>query len=213
MEHTKGQKTKQWAFYFDSSFCSGCKTCQVACKDKYDLPPGARWRRVYEVCGGDWIKDGTAWIPNIYGYHMSMACNHCQEPICLNACPNNAIIKNDHGVVLINYDRCMGCKYCEWTCPYGALHFDADKKVMTKCTFCADYLEEGKPPACVSACPMRVLDYGDLEELRLKHGSVNEIFPLPENKYTSPALIVSPHKDAQKPDHRKPGIANREEVV
>jgi len=203
---------KQLAFYFDASGCSGCKTCQVACKDKHDSPMGVRWRRVYEVCGGDWVQRGAAWIPNIYAYQVSMACNHCEEPICRDACPNKAIVKQDDGVVLIDYDRCMGCKYCEWTCPYGALQFDNEKKVMTKCSFCADYLEEGKAPACVSACPTRVLDYGDLKELQEKHGEDNEFFPLPESRHTKPALVITPHRDTRKTGSPELKIANREEV-
>ncbi len=202
----------QLAFYFDASSCSGCKTCQVACKDKHNSPMAVLWRRVYEVCGGDWVRKGPAWIPNIYAYHMSMACNHCEEPICLDACPNKAIVKNSQGIVLIDYDRCMGCKYCEWTCPYGALQFDPFKKIMTKCTFCADYLEEGKPPACVSACPMRALDYGHLDELTQRHGKDNEFFPLPKEKYTKPALVITPHRDTRKAGNNELIIANKEEV-
>ncbi len=203
---------KQLAFYFDASSCSGCKTCQVACKDKHDSPLAVRWRRVYEVCGGDWVKDGPAWIPNIYSYHMSLACNHCQEPVCLDACPNKAMVKDEKGVVHIDYDRCMGCKYCEYTCPYGALQFDKHKKVMTKCNFCADYLAEGKPPSCVAACPMRALDYGELEELERRHGKQNEIFPLPKEKYTKPAIVITPHRDVRKPGTHELQIANKEEV-
>ncbi len=204
---------KQLAFYFDASSCSGCKTCQVACKDKHDSPMAVRWRRVYEVSGGEWIASGPAWIPNIYSYHMSMACNHCEEPICLTSCPNKAIVKDERGIVLINYDRCMGCKYCEWTCPYGALQFDKEKKVMTKCTFCADYLEEGKPPACVAACPMRVLDFGELKDLEAMHGKSKEIFPLPEAHHTKPALVMKPHRDSRKAGNRELQIANKEEVT
>ena len=157
---------KQLAFYFDSSACSGCKTCQVACRDKHDLGKGMLWRRVYEVAGGEWKKEGEAWVPDIYSYYVSMACNHCEEPSCMTACPNGAIFKDGRGLVLIDGKRCMGCRYCEWTCPYGALFYDAARGVMTKCTMCADYIEQGKPPACVSACPMRVLEAGDLEEMR-----------------------------------------------
>ncbi len=202
----------QLAFHFDASACSGCKTCQVACKDKHNSPMGVRWRRVYEVCGGEWTKQGAAWVPDLKAYHISMACNHCQEPICLDACPNKAIIKNEQGVVLINYDRCMGCRYCEWTCPYGALQFDQQQKVMTKCNFCADYLEEGKAPSCVSACPMRVLGFGELEELQKLHGVNNEDFPLPKEHYTKPALIITSHNDAGEIANILLTIANKEEV-
>ncbi len=206
------RQSKQLAFYFDASGCSGCKTCQVACKDKHNSPMGVRWRRVYEVCGGDWKKEGNAWIPGVYAYHISLACNHCEDPICMDACPNKAIVKKENGVVLIDYDRCMGCKYCEWTCPYGALQFDPEKRVMTKCTLCADYLEDGKAPSCVAACPMRVLHYGDLEDLEAKHGKYNEGFPLPKEKYTKPALVITPHRDAPKAQDILLQIANKEEV-
>ena len=65
------------AFYFDSSTCSGCKTCQMACKDKNDLPVGQLWRRVYEVTGGSWKKDGAAWQQDIFAYNLSLSCNIC----------------------------------------------------------------------------------------------------------------------------------------
>lgn len=159
---------RQLAFYFDSSFCSGCKTCQVACRDKNDQGRGLLWRKVYEVAGGDWKRDGQAWVQDIFSYYISMACNHCMEPLCLKSCPNGAIVKDGRGIVLINPGRCMGCRYCEWTCPYGALHYDHRQGVMTKCNMCADYADLGKPPACVSACLMRVLDAGDYELMKEK---------------------------------------------
>ena len=203
---------KQLAFYFDASACSGCKTCQVACKDKHNSPVGVRWRRVYEVCGGGWTKMGEAWKQNLSAYNLSMACNHCQDPICMHRCPNKAIVKNGQGVVLINYDRCMGCRYCEMACPYGALQFDAVQKVMTKCSFCADYLEEDKPPSCISSCPMRALDFGDLEELEQRHGKNNEGFPLPDEHYTQPALVITSHQKAGKLNRKAYKIINKEEV-
>ncbi len=203
---------KQLAFYFDSSSCSGCKTCQVACKDKHDSGEGILWRRVYEAAGGDWVKDGNAWVPNVYSYYISMACNHCVEPLCLYSCPNNAIVKNDDGIVLIEKDRCMGCRYCEWNCPYGALQFDKSQGVMTKCTFCDDYLAEGKKPSCITACPMRVLDIGELEELEKEHGKSNEIFPMPRAHYTQPAIVVKPHRDARMAENVEMKIDNLEEI-
>ncbi|MFO7924063.1 MAG: DMSO/selenate family reductase complex B subunit [Bacteroidales bacterium] len=203
---------KQLAFYFDSSACSGCKTCQVACRDKHDLGKGMLWRRVYEVAGGDWRREGQAWVPDIYSYYISMACNHCLDPICMNSCPNNAIYRNDDGLVLIDEKRCMGCRYCEWTCPYGALHYDDEKGVMTKCTMCADYIEQGKPPACVSACPMRVLEVGELYEYRGRLLEPPSMYPLPDPGITNPALVVKPHKDSLRAEREKLRINNREEV-
>ena len=202
----------QLGFFFDASACSGCKTCQVACKDKNDSPMGVRWRRVYEVSGGEWVQQGPAWVPEIFSWHVSMACNHCQDPICLKSCPNKAITKNGMGVVLIDAGKCMGCKYCEWTCPYGALQFDNQRKVMTKCNFCIDYLEQGQPPSCMAACPMRVIDFGEMEELKKRHGSEKEVFPLPRKTFTDPALVVKPHPGVKKAEKHSPQIANIEEV-
>lgn len=203
---------KQLAFYFNSSACSGCKTCQVACKDKHNSGPGVLWRRVYEVSGGNWKKEGEAWIPNVFSYHISMACNHCLEPICMTSCPNKAIFKMENGTVLIDENKCMGCRYCEWTCPYGALQFDNTKKVMTKCTLCFDYLAKGEKPSCVTACPMRVLDIGELEDLKETYGSSGEIFPLPVEAWTKPSLVITPHRDARPSGNRDSFINNREEV-
>jgi anaerobic dimethyl sulfoxide reductase subunit B (iron-sulfur subunit) len=202
----------QLAFYFDASSCSGCKTCQVACKDKHDSPAGVRWRRVYEVCGGEWRQEGPAWVPELFAYHMSVACNHCQDPVCLQACPNKAIVKDGNGLVLIDPKRCMGCRYCEWTCPYGALQFDPDEKRMTKCSFCADYLAEGQPPACVAACPMRALGYGPLEELQQRHGKNDEVYPFPEARHTQPAVVVKSHPTESQRKKHPAHIANKEEV-
>ena len=183
-------------FFFDASACSGCKTCQVACKDKHDSPPGIRWRRVYEVCGGEWKQQGRAWKQNIVSYNMSVACNHCEDPICLKSCPNKAITKDDQGIVLIDPKRCMGCRYCEWSCPYGALQFDYRQKVMTKCTLCHDYLQKGKLPSCVSACPMRALGIGELDTLEQQHERNREVYPFPKEIYTAPAVVIKPHPAA-----------------
>ncbi len=202
----------QLAFYFDSSACSGCKACQVACKDKHDLPADVKWRRVYEVAGGDWVPKGASWVSEVFAYNLSIACNHCEEPICMNSCPNLAISKDENGIVLIDPKRCMGCHYCEWTCPYGALQFNRETGVMTKCTFCIDYLKEGKPPACVSACPMRVLEFGILEELEEKHGNKGEIYPLPLKSYTKPAIVIRPHPVSKPSGYRNAHIVNKEEV-
>lgn len=201
---------KQKAFYFDSSKCSGCKTCQIACKDKHNLNNDIKWRKVYEVCGGEWIQEDKAWISNIGAYNISLSCNHCQDPICLSSCPNTAIYKNADGLVLIDESRCMGCQYCEWACPYDALTLNKEKGVMTKCTLCADYLAEGKEPACVAACPMRVLEVGDLDELKQKYGNHDNIYPLPPEHHTKPSIVIKKHPSANEIKNWE--IINKEEV-
>lgn len=201
----------QLAFYFDSSACSGCKACQVACKDKHNLEVGRLWRRVYEVSGGEWTQIDDAWQTSAYAYNLSIACNHCEKPICLQVCPTSAIFKRSDGIVLIDHDRCIGCKYCSWACPYGALHYNPNEGVMTKCTFCYDEIGGGNPPVCVAACPLRVLDYGDRLELEQRYGKAKSVDPLPDTNLTDPALVITPH-----PWLERAGIdakvTNREEI-
>ncbi|MGC9470255.1 MAG: DMSO/selenate family reductase complex B subunit [Bacteroidales bacterium] len=203
---------KQLAFYFDSQYCSGCKTCQVACKDKNDLGPGILWRRVYEIGGGTWKKEGEAWVHDIFTYNLSMSCNHCDDPICLRVCPTGAVEKREDGIVRIDQNKCMGCRYCEWACPYGSPRFDEGKGLMGKCDMCCDYIDQGKMPVCVSSCPMRALDFGRYEDLLEKYGNQENIYPLPDPEITRPRMIVHPHPAHAQGTNRNPHIINREEV-
>jgi anaerobic dimethyl sulfoxide reductase subunit B len=193
--------SKQLAFYIDTSACAKCKACQIACQDKNNLPAHMRWRRVIPYEGGTWIPD-----PNnrrlmkpsgVFAYSVSISCMHCEDPICAEVCPTGATIKRNDGVVYVDVNKCIGCRYCEWACPYGARHFDDTAGVMSKCDFCRDLLAQGKNPACVDACVMRALKFGELEELRAQYGEVAAIEPLPDASLTHPALVVTPHKNAQ----------------
>jgi anaerobic dimethyl sulfoxide reductase subunit B (iron-sulfur subunit) len=137
---------------------------------------------------------------------------HCEVPICVEVCPTQALYQREDGIVLLDVDRCMGCGYCEMACPYRAPQFDPDRKVMTKCDFCSDLLDLGSAPACVSACQMRVLLFGDIEELRNTYGKVDDIFPLPNPELTSPAIVFSPHPDAVRDEGQGGKINNLEEI-
>ena len=91
-----------------------------------------------------------------------MACNHCQEPICLYQCPAKAITKTpDTGIVIIEEDKCIGCKLCSWVCPYDAPKYKSESNVMTKCTLCTHRIEENLQPACVSICPTDALNISE----------------------------------------------------
>ena len=184
-------------FYFDQTRCNGCKACQVACKDKHDLPVGVTWRRVAEHGGGSWQFDGDTFSPSVFATYMSTACNHCERPVCAEVCPTTAMHQRDDGVVAVDDDLCVGCRYCEWACPYSAPQYNAELGSMTKCDLCTDYREEGLEPACVAGCPSRALDWGPIDELRERYGDVDAIEPLPDPAITEPRLVITPHRDAQ----------------
>jgi formate dehydrogenase iron-sulfur subunit len=141
---------EQYRFTFAMDACVGCHSCEVACAEQNGLPPGTAWRRVGEFEGGD--------HPHTRRFHLSMACNHCLDPACLDGCPTNAYVKLDNGVVAHHADDCIGCQYCTWNCPYSVPVFQPDRRIVTKCDMCLPRLEEGLKPACVSACPTRALD-------------------------------------------------------
>jgi anaerobic dimethyl sulfoxide reductase subunit B (iron-sulfur subunit) len=192
---------KQLGFHFDASACTACKACAIACKDRSSLPVGINWRKVYEYGGGEWVTNPNhkdLMIPsNVFVYSVSAACMHCEKPICTEVCPVSAITKGEDGIVTIDKDKCIGCRYCEWACPYGAPQFNEDMGYMTKCDFCQDLQAKGQNPVCVDACPMRALEVGELGELQAKYGNNSAIEPLPTANLTSPSLVITPHKHAQ----------------
>ncbi|THB78647.1 MAG: dimethylsulfoxide reductase subunit B [Desulfobacteraceae bacterium] len=206
------RELNKWAFTLDAQQCTGCKTCMVACKDKNNLALGLRWRRVAEYCGGQWmpLPDGT-FMQDVFTYYVSVSCNHCMDPICTQVCPTTAMHPDENGIVTVDQGKCMGCRYCEWACPYGAPQFDADAGRMTKCNFCEDYLSEGRSPACVSACPTRALGFGPWDELEKDARSQPDIAPLPDIKITTPCSVLVPHRMSRTQDDVTGTIANPEE--
>ena len=192
---------RQMTFSFDSTACSGCRCCQIACKDRNDLETGRLWRRVYEVAGGEWQKEDQAWRTDVFVSSLSISCNHCERPICAECCPTAAITKREDGIVLLDEDRCVGCGYCGWGCPYDSPQYLADAGHMSKCTFCVEDLDDGREPACVAACPVRALDCGFPSDLASKAGFSGDtravgIKPLPDPELTRPALLLRAHRDA-----------------
>ena len=149
-------------FYIDSTKCTGCRACQVACKDKNDLPVGTFFRmaRSYEV--GE--------FPEVKGYNISLSCNHCENPACVAACPTGAMYKTEEGPVLHDDDMCIGCQACVAACPYGQPHLIAELGIVKKCDSCIAIRQAGGNPVCVDACQIRALDFGDIDELKAKYG-------------------------------------------
>ena len=204
----------KYGFFFNQTICTGCKACQTACKDKHDLPVGVSWRRVVEYTGGSWQvneQDHTV-SHNIFAYYTSISCNHCENPVCMQVCPTTAMTQREDGTVYVDESKCVGCRYCEWACPYSAPQFNAATGHMSKCDLCYDYRETGQDPACVSACPSRALDWGPIADLRTTYGSTNGIAPLPDPSITEPHLVIRPHRDAQSWDAASGSISNPKEI-
>lgn len=138
-------------FLLDLDRCVGCGACVLACRLENDVPRGVSWRRVVSL---NLSRAGGG--PT---YHLTLACHHCQDPPCEAACPSGALEKGPDGFVGLHGDRCLGCRYCEMACPFGAPAYDADRGVMTKCHLCGHRLEKGLLPACVAACPTAALGF------------------------------------------------------
>ncbi len=90
--------TTQYGFFIDSARCTGCKTCELACKDYKNLTPEVSFRRIYEYAGGDWQEDNGVWQQNVFAYYLSIACNHCEDPACTKVCPSGAMHKREDGL-------------------------------------------------------------------------------------------------------------------
>jgi anaerobic dimethyl sulfoxide reductase subunit B (iron-sulfur subunit) len=200
----------QYGFYVDLNHCIGCKACQMACKDRAGNEPGINWRRVVEYGGGEWQRSGDAWEPDIFAYFVPTACHQCSNPPCLPVCPTAAIEKDENGIVKINVEQCIGCHYCEWACPWGAPQFYEDRGIVDKCDYCKDIVDAGGAPACVEACPMRAMDWGDIEELREKYPNATfPVEPLPGPEDFEPNAIYDAHVLAE---DREGAVLNTEEI-
>ena len=203
---------KRYGFYIDTVSCSGCKTCQVACQDKNDLEPGLLWRKIIDIEGGNWKADDGVFSEYPFAYHISIACNHCSDPLCVESCPTQAMHVTNIGTVDIDKDKCIGCAYCTWACPYDAPRLNHQNGRMSKCDLCYDKIINNENPSCVDACPMRALDFGDINALREKYGSTQTIFPLASPALTDPNIVIRSHKNSLKASDRNSLIANREEL-
>ncbi|MGE0076599.1 MAG: DmsC/YnfH family molybdoenzyme membrane anchor subunit [Bacteroidales bacterium] len=143
-------------FNFDYSKCVGCHACLVACYNENKTQPPISWRQVQTY---NRLK-----VPLSGFINLSIACNHCIDAPCLNACPANAYEKDSvTGAIIHHSERCIGCRYCTWACPFDAPQFNQAKGVVEKCNLCNSRLKEGLIPACTNACPTGALSYGDIE--------------------------------------------------
>jgi anaerobic dimethyl sulfoxide reductase subunit B len=148
-----------YGFLFDPKRCIECRACEAACKqwNRVDTGIDVRYRRVR-------INE-MGRFPNVRMQALSISCNHCENALCAKACPVKAITVRGDGLVLIDANRCLGCRLCEKFCPYDAPQFNVRANKMQKCTGCADRVDQGLEPACVSLCPTEALRWGKWEDI------------------------------------------------
>ena len=195
MPDEKALTAKRWAMVVDMRKClekvekDGCKDCSLACNAVHNVPtiPDPKheikwiWQEPYENTFTSQHHEYTE--EALHGKPFLTLCNHCDNAPCVRVCPTQATFKREDGIVMMDYHRCIGCRYCMAACPYGSRSFNFvdprkfldDEKlnkdfptrmkgVVEKCNFCAERLSEGLPPACVEACKAGALIYGDLED-------------------------------------------------
>ena len=140
-------------FIFDHNKCVSCNSCSAACflENGWKVHP----RNIFT-----YNSNAEYLLPLI---HLSLACNHCESAICMEGCPASAYSREDiTGAIILDETKCIGCRYCQWNCPYDAPKFDAESKTIAKCNLCYSGLIEGRQPACSSACPTGALSFGPL---------------------------------------------------
>jgi molybdopterin-containing oxidoreductase family iron-sulfur binding subunit len=178
----KGIEGRKWVMVIDLARCKHAMACQKSCNKNHHVPSDRQWLNIYEM------QDAKDTAP----YWMPKTCFHCDNPPCVKVCPVDATYIREDGIVLIDNDRCIGCRFCMAACPYSARVFnwrepdntgiedqpyDPEKGfprkmgTVEKCDFCPDMLREEKLPHCVTACPNGVYFMGDMNEDTVTNGS------------------------------------------
>ena len=201
----------RYAMAIDIKKCTGCHSCSVACKVENNLPDDIWWNRVLTV-GGENMDTPMGKFPNVKMEYLPINCQHCENPACVKACPVGATYKRkEDGIVVQDYDKCIGCRYCMVACPYiGVRQFNwkkpeyaidiamGDKDVtkhqyntVEKCTFCVHRLARGEKPACIETCPNRARHFGDIDDPESEVSKAIQgrtYFKLLEEKGTKPSI-------------------------
>jgi formate dehydrogenase iron-sulfur subunit len=187
-----GEHPPRLGFFTDTSLCIGCKACEVACKEWNRVPEDGlnftgmsfdnseglsadTWRHVAFIEQRKPVGHSQANFQHDDGgdgdFRWLMAsdvCKHCTDAACLDVCPTGALFRTEFGTVVVQEDICNGCGYCVPACPYGVIGKREDDGRVWKCTLCYDRLGEGMEPACAKACPTNSIQFGELDELRVR---------------------------------------------
>jgi len=147
---------KRYAMLIDLRKCIGCNACAVACKSENEVPLGV-WR--------SWVKRvEKGKYPHAKEYFLPIVCNNCAKPICVTVCPVKASIQRADGIVYVDPHRCIGCRYCMASCPYGVRYINPVSGIVEKCFWCHHRVDAGLDPACAVACPTGAILFGDLND-------------------------------------------------
>lgn len=137
--------------------CTGCFGCEVACKMENGVALGERWSKVFTV-------GPVGEYPDMTRYALPTMCQQCENAPCVSVCPTGASYRDGNNVVLVDKEKCIGCKYCMAACPYQARIVQESTGVVEKCRFCWENGEPGNPPACVGTCISGARVFGDLDD-------------------------------------------------
>ena len=150
----------KYRLIIDDVACWGCMTCEVACKQEHNAPDGVKLISIFEK-GLSAVDDESDVI------FQSNICRHCDDPACVESCPEGAIVQRDDGIVILNEETCTGCKICLDACPYQAVSFDAQNNVARKCNLCYHRIDNGLIPACAdNVCLAHCIYFGDPDDIQ-----------------------------------------------
>ena len=171
----------------DLDKCIGCHACEVACKNENGIALGEYWNRVLQIG-----PHGT--FPDLEQYWLPVQCQQCEDAPCVHVCPTGASYRDADGKVLVDKEKCIGCKYCMMACPYGVRSWNKEQKVVEKCTLCNHLTAAGEKPACVKNCCGKARFYGDLDDpnselAQLRATKGKNVHILLEEKGTKPQVF------------------------
>ena len=163
------------AFLFDHSRCVGCRNCQIACKDEHCGYAWLPYAQAQPEIGQFWIKVNEkerGQVPVVSVSYSPRLCNHCVDAPCAAACKNNAFKRRDDGLLILEPEKCQGCKNCIEACPISVIYFNEELSISQKCSGCAHLLDDGwTVPRCVDSCATDALSFGEEDDLDL-NGSI-----------------------------------------